>query len=116
MTTKSNLHAHVSTYAVDCDGPISRDYVRTMTPEEQNSDHGDMDFRDRVLCSIVSTYTCWDGTLRVQSDEMNGLTKTLDWTETTEEGGRTAHAQFCEDDCDTEESGYRDHRAESMGY
>lgn len=112
----NNLHAHVSTYSVDCDGPMSRDYVLTMDDEERASDFGDITFRNRVLCSIVSAYTCWDGTLKVQSDEMEGLTKTLDWTETTEEGGRTAHAQFCEDDCDTEESGQRDYFAEAMNY
>jgi hypothetical protein len=47
---------------------------------------------------------------------MGGLTKRLNWTEQTDEGGRTAEATFCTDECDTQASLYRDHRAEAAGY
>lgn len=117
----STLHAHIDSYSVDCDGPISRSYIETLDPERdirpgRFDDDGEISFRQRILNHVVSAYTTWDGTLTVTGDEMGGLTQTLDWTEKTEEGGRSVTATFCTDDCDTGRSTYRDHYAEAMGY
>lgn len=114
------LHAHVDTYAVDCDGPISRSYIITADPERDQRDSwdgdGEISFRERVLGHVASAYTTWQGTLTVTGDEMGGLTKRLEWSEQTEEGGRHVTAVFCDDDCETNATSYRDHRAEEMGY
>lgn len=130
----TTLHAHVNTYSVDCDGPISRDYVMTYNDDERAeqvrgyfngvirgedhpiNDFSEISFRQRVLSHVVSAYTTWQGTLTVTGDEQGGLTKILDWSETTEEGGHHIRAEFCSDDCDTGEEGYRDYRAEAAGY
>jgi hypothetical protein len=119
MDTITDLHAHIDYYATDCDGSISRDYIMWPNPEQdQREDYdgdGEISFRQRVLCHIVSAYTTWAGDLKVYGDEMGGLTETMEWSEQTEEGGRSYSARFCRDDCADEEH-YRDHTAESMGY
>lgn len=118
------LHAHIFTYATDCDGPISREYVMTMNDDElagqdEPNWFGDIDFVNRVVCSISSFYAIWHGgvlTVEVLGDEY-GSEKRFTWSEDTEEGSRNHVAIICEnDDCDLEISSYRDHRAESMGY
>lgn len=117
MTTTSNLHAHVSTHATDCDGPIYREYIMRVDPErdQQFGDDGEIGFRERMLCHIVGVYTCFDGTLTVTSDEWAGLTKILDWSEKTEEGARSSRVEFCTDQCE-DVSSFRDIYAEQMNY
>lgn len=113
----SNLHAHIDTYAVDCDGPISNSYVMTMNDDEKASEFGDIEFHNRVVASVVNTYSIFQqGTLRVTSGEGADYVAMLEWSEQTEEGGRSTSAFICENDCDTGERSYRDHRAEDAGY
>lgn len=111
----TKLHAHIETAASDCDGLITRDYVMTMTDEERASEFGDLEFHDRVVTSVVNTYSL-DGEATLKVSRLNDGSVRISWTEPTEEGYRNSEATFCTDDCDDEESSYRDHRAESMGY
>lgn len=107
MTT---LHAHVETYATDCDGAISNDYIATM-----NEGEDDLDFHNRMVASTVNTYSLMaQGALKVTRFEDGDVR--MEWTEQTEEGSRYHGVTFCTDDCDTGETHYRDHRAEEMGY
>jgi hypothetical protein len=116
MNETNTIHAHIDYYESDCDGGISRDYIMRLDPERDTYSDGEIDFRQRVLGHIVSAYTTWSGTLKVYGDEMGGLTETMEWSEQTEEGGRSYSARFCYDeDCGDDEH-YRDHRAEEMGY
>lgn len=121
VSLMSNLHAHIESYAIDCDGPISRDYILTMNDDElagQDQPHyfGDLDFHERVLANVVHTYSSFrGGRLNVETDDDYGNVS-LEYTEPTEEGFRSTTARFCTDDCNTTMHGYRDHRAESMGY
>lgn len=114
MTT--TLHAHFQTYSTDCDGAISRDYVEPMNDEEQESEYGDIKFHNRVISTVVNTYSLmYEGSLKVTNEEDNGVR--LFWHEATEEGGRSVEALICKDEsCNLTAHGYRDHRAESMGY
>lgn len=117
----SNLHAHFESYSTDCDGAISRDWIVTMNEEElagQDQDNwfGEIEFHDRVVSAVVNTYSSFrGGRLEVTLDDEYGL-PTLEWSEATEEGGRHTSATLCKDDCNTTYHGYRDHRAEEMGY
>lgn len=110
------LHAHIQTYSTDCDGPLSSEHVMVMTDEEKVSDFGDIEFHNRVVSSIVNTYSIFQGgDLNVANEGDNGIR--LTWFEATEEGGRNTEALICDDeDCDPNHSSYRDHRAEEMGY
>jgi hypothetical protein len=111
----NSLHAHISYDATDCDGRISRDYVYTMNDDEQNADaFGDLRFHARVMDHIANPYAVMHATIEISRKDDGETVVTV--RETTDEGGRSYHAEFCTMDCDTDESGYRDHRAESMGY
>lgn len=115
MYDHSNLHAHVETYEVDCDGPISRDYVLTLQDAEREDQYGDIDFHRRVTGTIINTYSLLsEGNLKVT--KLNDGSTRLSWSEVTDEGHRNAEATFCTDECNLTAHGYRDHRAESMGY
>ena len=112
-----SLHAHIQSYATDCDGPISRTYDMTMTDDERNSEFGDIDFHNRVLASVVNTYSIFQsGELRVTSGEGSDYVVRLEWWETTEEGGRNVTATICGCPDGDHEPTYRDHRAEQYGY
>lgn len=114
----NTLHAHIQTYAVDCDGPISSGYTMTVNDNEKRSDFGDIEFHHRVVNRVVNTYSLFlTGSLKVTNEEDNGIR--LVWSETTEEGGRSIEALICKDeDCLSDGDDYwqRDHRAEEAGY
>lgn len=111
----TNLHAHVSTYSVDCDGPIERSNVMTMRDEEIASDFGDIEFHNRVVASVVNTYSLGStGTLTVT--RLSDGDVRIEWHEPTDEGHTSTEALFCNDDCDLGETHYRDVRAEEAGY
>lgn len=104
------LHAHYESYATDCDGPISRDFVLDMYDDED-----EYAFQQRVLLAVVSTHTFHGGKLEVVNDDEYSLMRYV-WSEATEEGGRHVEATFCTDDCDLTETSYRDYQAEAAGY
>lgn len=111
------IHAHVSRETSDCDGAISNEYI--MSPNEAEveasekangiNDFSEIDFRERVLCAIISVYSCESGRLTVDASG-------FEWVEQTEEGYRAARVLWCDDDCQRDERTYRDHRAEAAGY
>jgi hypothetical protein len=118
MTT--TLHAHVSTAATDCDGPMYRDFVVALNQEELTShaeaeergynDFHALDFKKRVLGSHVSFSSEIGVTIQVTRD---GFTV----EEPTEEGHRSVEVRWCEDvDCDPDAYAQRDVFAERMGY
>ena len=100
-------HAHVSTHSRDCDGDYSGGHVVEMTLEERCDRFGDLHFKERVLGDTVTLHG--HGTLEVTPDG-------LSWHEQTDEGYRAARVRWCEEDCPTERSWQRDHRAEAAGY
>lgn len=107
----STIHAHFNSSSMDCDGQIDRSYV---VKARQGED--DLDFHDRIVSLVVSTYALMSqATLQVTrlgDDEVR-----LDWSEPTDEGYRSTEAVICNrDDCDENETTYRDHRAEEAGY
>lgn len=116
-TAEPKLHAHFSTTSTDCDGRIDRDYVLVMTDEERASEFGDIEFHDRIVASVVNSYSL-DGEARLTVTRLPGEHKEvrLVWEEPTEEGFRHTEVTICSDRCDEAETSYRDHRAESMGY
>lgn len=121
MTT--NLHAHVSTAARDCDGPIYREWVETLNDAERKmhedsfneagesiNDFHDYAFRERLLSAHVSFHP--EFVVRVEIQEA-GFTM----SEETEEGFRSAEVEWCEDPkCDLLAKSQRDVYAEQMGY
>lgn len=110
MTNTNSLHAHVDTAARDCDGPVYRDWVETMTDGERASDFPDLDFKARILSNHVSFSPADKVTVTVRED---GFVM----EEATEEGFRSAEVRWCEDeDCDPDKRGQRDVYAELMGY
>ena len=111
------MHAHIDWTAQDCDGTLSGSHALTMTEEEQASDFGDLEFQGRVLSDVVNV-GARHGTLTVEEDEDDG-TPRLDWSESTEEGGRTVSAVFYADDAcclSDHATTRRDHTAEAAGY
>lgn len=116
--TNTNIHAHVETYSTDCDGPMSSGYLMAMNDNEKRSDYGDIEFHHRVVTRVVNTYSIFtEGTLKVQNEGDNGIR--LNWSEVTEEGGRSVEALICDDEtCLYDDEGFwqRDHRAEEAGY
>lgn len=109
------LHAHFETAASDCDGLITRDYTITQTDEEAAGEFGDIEFHDRIVAMVVNTYSLdSEGTLKVS--RLGDGDVRMSWSEPTEEGYRATEVTFCHDLCDLDETSYRDHRAESMGY
>lgn len=116
MTT--NLHAHVSTSAPDCDGPTGHDYIIGLNEEEVAhheqqdgvNDFHDLMFKDRVLTGVISTIPEYDAEVHIRRD---GFT----YNEPTEEGYRAAEVSWCEDEgCDPNAESRYDAYAEAMGY
>jgi hypothetical protein len=103
------IHAHIDNASQDCDGPIYRSRIEVMRDDEAAGEFSEIVFRERVLNSEVSVYSCEDGTLQVSRGGFS-------WHENTDEGYRSAHVRWCEDDCDLEEKSYRDVYAEMMNY
>ena len=119
-TTASNVHAHIDTESQDCDSRYTNCYIMRVDPDlDQREDYegdGEIAFRGRVVAHIVSGYTTVYGTLKVEGNEDTGVTERLTWHESTEEGYRAADVRFCYDEYCVDETLYRDHTAESMGY
>jgi hypothetical protein len=116
-TQERTLHAHISTQQRDCDGVLVTSHVMTPNEDERVSEFSDIEFHQRVLANVVSTYTIGEagGTLQVSKDTDGGVR--LSWAETTDEGYRAIEAVICNDgDCDTNESSQRDLSAERAGY
>lgn len=116
MTT--SLHAHVSTAAADCDGPMYRDYVTELNDDEVAeherangvNDFHDLHFKERVLGNHVSFHTEFGCKVEVTAE---GFTA----HEQTDEGYRSAEVRWCEDEsCDPRAYSQRDVFAEMMGY
>lgn len=111
----NTLHAHVSTVAVDCDGPLYRDYVETFNDDERAesgqavNDFSEIRFMQRMLGNQASPYAAHQ--MRVTIDETG-----IQVHEDTEEGYRAASVLWCREDCDTDEHSQRDVFAEQMGY
>lgn len=109
----TELHAHVSTSSVDCDGPMYREYVETFNDAERAesgkayNDFSDLHFKERILGNVVSFHGHGSVTFRPE-----GFT----FSEPTDEGYRSAEVRWCEDDCDTDAAWQRDVFAEQMGY
>jgi hypothetical protein len=112
LPRRFELHAHVDTYAADCDGPISRSYVETANDDERTSEFGDLEFRERVLGSRISWSPAEGATVTVQITADG-----FETNEPTEEGYRAASVRWCEDSsCDTGARSQRDVYAERAGY
>lgn len=120
MTT--NLHAHIHTYAIDCDGPVQQSRVETLNDAERAeheasfndagesvNDFHDYRFRERVLSNAVTWHP--DFVCKVEITEAG-----FEVREETEEGRRITNVEWCERDCDPNERSYRDVYAEQMGY
>lgn len=116
MTT--NLHAHVSTAASDCDGPLYRDYITELNDDERAmheqangvNDFHDLTFKERVLGNHVSFHPENEVWVKVTED---GFTT----SERTDEGYQSAEVRWCEDEsCDPNAASQRDVFAEQMGY
>lgn len=111
------IHAHFESRSSDCDGTYDRTYVLAPSDEERASEFGDIEFHNRVVGSIVNTYSILlAGSLHVHKFEDGSVR--LEWTEQTEEGGIATTVTLCEDEtCDVDdEPTFRDHTAERAGY
>lgn len=95
-----SIHAHVHSRAMDCDGLITRIYVMPFLPKADKSVE---DFKAAVYSQF-----------RFETVENNAYGFLA--YEDTEEGYRSVSVEFCEHACNENESTYRDHRAELMGY
>lgn len=105
----NNLHAHVSTAARDCDGPLYRDYVTAAREDERDDDFG-FAFKERVMGNHVSFHPLVKVEVEVTPE---GFTT----HEVTDEGYRSSEIRWCEDeDCDPNAASQRDVYAEMMGY
>lgn len=113
----TNLHAHVSTASADCDGPMYRDYVLSLSESELAehiaadgvNDFHEIHFMERALCSVASPYAACQMTVKIDDDG-------IDVYERTEEGYRSAQVRWCRDECDENETSQRDVYAELAGY
>lgn len=119
------IHAHVETASSDCDGHYTSGYTMTLSDAERAAkiaadgvnDFTDIEFHNRVLASVVNTYSLMShGTLTVRRFDDGDVR--LMWSEATDEGYRNVEATICTDDCvlPHNDSWMRDHRAEAMGY
>lgn len=124
----NTLHAHVSTAAADCDGPVYDSYVETFNYAEREAqvrayfnglmrgydepvnDFSDIDFMNRVFASKCGPYAVHQ--MRVTVDESG-----FDYHEQTEEGYRSGEVRWCRDEtCDRTRRTHRDVFAEAAGY
>lgn len=88
------VHAHIFRASRDCDGSYNSGYTAVMSSTELADTFGEIHFRERVVASEMSTYSCLRGTLEVHGDD-RGNVERVDWNETTEEGYRHAEIEFC---------------------
>ena len=118
MTT--NLHAHVSTFARDCDGGHGNEYPMGFNDSEIAehetangvNDFSDIHFMQRVMMNVASPYAVEYGmTVKVDSEG-------IEVHETTDEGYRSAEVRWCRDEtCDPNAQGpVYDEYAQAAGY
>lgn len=116
--TNINLHAHVSTSSRDCDGPMYREYVETLTDADRLAivaanginDFTDLEFKARILSFHVSFHSEFGVTVRMDADGFQV-------SEPTDEGHRSSEVTWCENEgCDPNARWQRDVYAEAMGY
>ena len=120
MENISTAHAHISTAAADCDGPLYRDYTVFVSDEAKAksaacdgvNDFWEIEFRNGILTSQVSLYAVGPGGCKVEIDADGDFT----WHEGTEEGYRSGEVRFCEEASCDESYSQRDVYAEMMGY
>lgn len=103
-----SLHAHVTTRSRDCDGEYRRGRIDWPTIEERVSHFPELEFKDRVFCSVVNL-NALDGYLQVTPEG-------VEYSETTEEGFTSSVIEWCEDDCADGSPWQRDLSAERAGY
>lgn len=104
-----DIHAHVETAARDCDGLYENMWVIPSKNED------DLAFIHRVTGLYASPYAI-GSSMTVKSVRLDDGDVRMSISEPTDEGYRATEVTFCHDECDLDESGYRDHTAESMGY
>jgi hypothetical protein len=123
----NTLHAHVSTRAADCDGPVYDEWVVTYSDHERAeqvrayfngimlgyddavNDFSDIHFMNRVFTNQCGPDAVHQMTIKVDDDG-------VEYHESTEEGYRAGTITWCRKDCDTSERSHRDVYAEQMGY
>jgi hypothetical protein len=124
----STLHAHVDSYTSDCDGGISRTRVERFNEDERVeqvrayfeghrlgyddavNDFSDIHFMNRVFANVAGPYAVMQSTVHIDEEGFRV-------EERHEEGVRNVTVEWCKrEGCENEDSTYRDHRAESMGY
>ncbi len=104
-----NIHAHVTTRSQDCDGEYRSGYTYFLTSEEQASEFADIEFKERVISSVVSVYAT-QGTLEITPNR-------VDWHQITDEGYQSSVAEWCEDEtCEGAKAWHRDLSAEAANY
>lgn len=102
------IHAHVDTRSADCDGTYDKGYVDIPTTVERVSEFGELEFKERVMVSVVS--------LHAEHATLEITATGLSWSQPTEEGYVNTSVRWCEDEYCDRSSYQRDYRAESMGY
>lgn len=103
------IHAHVVTRSRDCDGDYEKGHTDVLTTTERVSDFGELEFKERVMNSVVSFSAEYTSTLTITSDVMV-------WEQPTDEGYVHTDVTWCEQDTCDRSSYQRDYRAEAMGY
>lgn len=101
------IHAHVETESCDCDGRYTSGHTDVPNTDERTSQFGDILFKERVVCSVMSLHST--GTFQVTPQRVF-------WNEQTDEGYRHAEITWCDDDGCVGKSWQRDHSAEAAGY
>jgi hypothetical protein len=110
----ATLHAHVETVSADCDGPMYRSYIERFNADETEesgkvyNDFSDLNFMNRVFTNHCGPYAVYQMTVKVDNDG-------FEWNESTEEGHRSGHVEWCRDECEDYNS-QRDVFAEQMNY
>lgn len=120
MENNENLHAHVETYARDCDGGHGNEYTMGMNDDERGeresaggiNDFSDIHFMNRVMTGLAGPYAVeYKMTVNVGPEGFCVR-------EETDEGYREANVTWCRDEgCDPNAQGpVYDEYAEAMGY
>lgn len=105
-----NLHVHVDSTQRDCDGQYDRSHINEYKGSMlQEAGIKGCYWINEEIGSIVSI---WEGGGKLEVISANQVS----WYTPTEEGYEHIELTFCSDDCNTDNSTYRDHTAESMGY
>lgn len=114
----NTIHAHVSTFARDCDGGHGNEYVTGFNDEEKKerenangvNDFSDIHFMQRVMNSVASPYAV------EYSMTVTVIPEGIDVHEQTDEGFRSAEVRWCHDDCEEGQGPVYDEYAQAAGY